>query len=328
MLKSIFSLQSILVQAVFLLIGIGLLWLVFQKTDFPVLTQTFRQADLLPIIWVFMVSIGTHVLKAWRWKLLIETESTTGFWNLLFGLQVGYLVSIAIPRSGEVVKCLAVSKTEEKPIGFVLGTMVADRMVEVGTFILLLISLPVFFSDLFAQLWIELDLYHLWLSYQVALLMGLLIGLVGLTVVIVLVKKLFSDRQKIQQILAGLRTIQKVGSNPLFWCIHIGVWLSYFLTSYLLFFCFEEMRVLLFSDGYLTMLSGTAAKILPLNGGGLGAYHYVIEKLLTLLGTSSHVAISYALLNHGIQLVFQTVVGLIALILLSRRFKKRIEIQA
>lgn len=322
MLKSIFSVRGLILQGVFLVIGLGLLWLVFQKIDWPTLTQTFKQANYLPLIWVLLVSMGTHALKAWRWKILIETETKTGFWNLLFGLQVGYLVSIAIPRVGEVVKCLSVSKTQKQPMSFVLGTMVADRLVELGTFIVLVGSLPFFYADLFGQLWMDLALSELWHSHQSALMMGVFIMLGVLAVLVVLTKRFFSDQQKIQQLIAGLRTLQKSSSNPVFWMVNGGVWLSYFLTSYLLFFCFEETSVLLFSEGYLTMLSGTAAKILPINGGGLGAYHYVIEKLLTSLGTSTRVAISYALLNHGVQLMFQMAVGTVALLFLGSRLKK------
>ena len=63
------------------------------------------------IIPVFTILITSHLIRALRWKLLINS---LGYFprtqNSFFAVMIGYLTNLAVPRLGELLKCTILSR--------------------------------------------------------------------------------------------------------------------------------------------------------------------------------------------------------------------------
>jgi len=318
--KSKLSIKDIVIQLAFLAVGIGLFIYVISKFDFEDIVTQLSQAKIIPIVLVILVSLLGHFIRSLRWKLLMDHSGKANFWNLLFSMQFGYFISLAIPRIGEFIKCFISGETEKKPFSYVFGTMMSERIVDLIILFLLVICAFVFYDDILFQFWAEtkVGLLNAWESKKYYIIGGLVLVFV---ILLPAVNKVSDGEKNEFQLMEGMKTSLLIKQKGLFIVLTLGIWTSYFLTSYLLFFSFTETSTLGLGEGFITMISGTVSRMLPINGGGIGAYHYVTETLLSSLNISGEVAISYALLNHGIQFIFQIVVGIIAVFFLSRKIK-------
>lgn len=310
--------KDILMQLLFLGIGIALFVFVLKKFDLDDILTTLKSAKVAPIIAVVFISILGHVFRAWRWQLLMNYTGKSNFWNLLFSLQLGYFVSLAIPRIGEFIKCFTSAETEKKPVSYIFGTIMSERFVDLIVFAILTIVALAFYGDFVLDFWTTLKSnFTEGSSSSKYFMIG---GLILVFVIIYPMINKMSDGEKNEiQLMEGMKSSILIKEKGLFLFSTVMIWVCYFLTSYILFFSFDGTSNLGFKDGFLAMEGGTLSRMLPINGGGIGAFHFVIENLLTSLGVEGKTSIAYAILNHGIQFFFQIVVGIIAIIFLSRK---------
>jgi uncharacterized membrane protein YbhN (UPF0104 family) len=189
----------------------------------------------------------------------------------------------------------------------------SERIVDFVIFAILFALAFAFKADVIYEFWASLlDLFKgkLWMA-------GVLVAAV--VIILPMVNKMSTGESNELQLTEGLKSALKVEQKGYFWLATLSIWGCYFLTSYVLFFSFDPTSVLTMGDGFLTMVGGTVSRMLPLNGGGIGAYHAVITKLLSSMGIDELLGASYAILNHGIQFIFQIVVGVISVFFLSKK---------
>jgi uncharacterized protein (TIRG00374 family) len=129
-----------------------LLWWVFRGTDLPALMTQIRQASLLGLLLAAIVNLSQNVFRVWRWQaLLTPVRAGVPFRPLFSAVILGYLVSWVIPgRLGEVVRPALVSGREKIPLAPVLGTVVADRVMD-GIAILVLFAVGLWITPLQGQ---------------------------------------------------------------------------------------------------------------------------------------------------------------------------------
>ena len=96
-------------------------------------------------IWIiFSVALLTssHLVRAYRWNLLIEALNYhPPFKNTFFSMMVGYLANYAFPRIGEITRCAVLAKTEKIPADKLFGTVIIERAVDVITLLIFLVIL-------------------------------------------------------------------------------------------------------------------------------------------------------------------------------------------
>ncbi|MCU0664944.1 MAG: flippase-like domain-containing protein [Myxococcota bacterium] len=91
--------------------------------------------------WPFLLAIVplnllSHALRATRWRRLIGQE--VSFFFTFSSVMVGYAVNGLLPRGGEVARLLNMSRATAVPMGTLLATLVAERLVDLGVLVLLL----------------------------------------------------------------------------------------------------------------------------------------------------------------------------------------------
>jgi len=242
--SSLFA-HSLRVLKFLLLLAIagGLLFIAFRGVRIATILRDVAQANLFWVSGSALFSVAAFVSRAYRWNLLIEPvgyspslKSTTS------SLMVGYLANLALPRLGELTRCGSLSKAESIPFIPLLGTVIAERIVDLISLFTCLLLLLIIEGNRFGTEFrstilnpmIEPIARHKWL------VLLLVIGVAGVFVVY----RHFQSRQKgagsfwskfLTDLATGLRSITNLRRPWLFVFHSVLIWVLYFLGLY---FCF------------------------------------------------------------------------------------------
>lgn len=299
--------------------ALWLLYLSLESLSWSTLKQELSQLSYFWVAMIIIPSWGGQFLRTWRWQLLLGKQHAP-FWTLYHALLSGYFVNLLIPRAGELVRCLGISnRYKEVNFARVLGTVVAERstdmlmlfVVVVSAFWIQWQSLQLFFKVQLLE-----PLATLFGKHQSLVMIVMLVALLLLLTIIGLRKKIISwyqlrAGQFLKQLTEGVLSIGKLSkaSMLLYVLLTLGIWLGYFCTTWFWFLALPSMGSSSVALAFSVMVMGSIAKTLPIHGGGIGAYHYLVGHLLVLFGINAISSQTFALLNHGYQTVFYLAVG-------------------
>lgn len=129
------KLLSVLKVVIPLGIGVFVIWYQFKQLSDEQLQQIQNSFANANYFWVGLsVTFGllSHFSRAYRWKFTLEPLGyKTRFINNFFGVMIGYVANIVLPRFGEVWRCVMVSRYEKLSFEKVFGTVVAERVADV-----------------------------------------------------------------------------------------------------------------------------------------------------------------------------------------------------
>lgn len=116
-----------------------LLWWVFRGTDPESLWAQFREASWAGLLLAAALNLGHNVFRVWRWRALLQPiRPDVPFRPMFTAVIVGYMTTWVIPgRLGELVRPLILSGQEGLPLGPTLGSVVADRLLDASTVVVL-----------------------------------------------------------------------------------------------------------------------------------------------------------------------------------------------
>jgi hypothetical protein len=243
---------------------------------------------------------------------------TTG--RSLIALFVGYLANLAVPRLGEISRCLVLKRTDQVPVTSSLGTVVSERVLDVFS-LLIIIGVTVliefdklneFFSNIFAN-----KLSGIYSMVQHGFILALVGLMVLLTVWVIIRKKVIKSpwwikmRSLAQETWLGFISITHLKNPGRFWLATAGIWVLYYFMSYVVFFSMEPTAHLDWRAGLSLLVMGGLAMSAPVQGG-IGAYHLLVSGLLIYYGVSKPEGLSFAFLLHSSQMVLIILAGLVA----------------
>lgn len=314
---------------ILLIIGLGLSWLFFKDLNFDDLKQVISTGNFYWCYLVLLVSILVYVFRVLRWQMLIKpTGYETKFFNALAALSIGYFVNFAVPRLGEITRCLSVKKQDQIPFMQLLGTVIIERVIDIiCLLIVLLLTLILQFNQIidFFQENVFQPFYD---GIIVKIKTGNSLILILVVVVVLIISFLFfyfrkAIREKSPQIILhfiqglkeGIASISKLKQKKVFILYTCLIWVCYYLMTYFWFFVFEETSILTWG-ACLTILSiGTIGRSVPIQGGGMGAYHFLVGQVVLLYGVTGIVGKTLATLIHAGQTFFTFAMGLVGLII-------------
>ena len=127
--------------ALVLLMTGGFLFFFFRSVpDWGAVLRSFGRVNW-PVFLLALLLTPLHLAtRALRWRyLLIHEKRDVRFANLFAGNAVGFMVTFLLPgRIGEIVKPLYCARKECVRPGFVLGTVVVERIFDILTMCVLL----------------------------------------------------------------------------------------------------------------------------------------------------------------------------------------------
>jgi len=319
----------------FLIIGVSLMWLAFKSVDFKKLYEELKIANYSWLLLSVLFGFIAYLSRARRWVLLINPLGyKPSFLNSFNALMVGYLANLALPRIGEITRCVALGKKEKMPVDQLIGTVIVERVVDIISLFIIMIVLiftsgpeirkfikesiisPIEQSviSVFGSTWI------LWASL-------LVLGAAALILMIIYRRNLRKIKffaklfDILKGIINGLNTITNLKRKGEFIFHTVLIWISYLLMTWVVVFSLQATSHLTIGNGIFLLVIGGLAMSAPVQGG-FGAFHYIISRGLLIYGIPLEDGLAYALLTHESQLILVVITGIIAFFLIFKKQPK------
>lgn len=332
------TLVQILKIAIFLALGILLLFFAFRGVAFDELSTTLKKVNFWWIGLSLLFAGISFLSRARRWMLLIEPLGyTPSFKNTYHSVMVGYLSNYALPRLGEVTRCVTLGNREKIPVDSLFGTVIIERVTDLLMLMLIMLVLLIswmekfgaFFGDqvlqplqqkliaLFGGTWL------FWLMVVAALCFIFLISYLFRKSLakIVLVRKI---RDFLKGIYTGLQSIYRMKRKWEFILHSILIWFLYILMTWVVVYALEELSGLTFIDGMFLLVIGGLGMAAPVTAG-IGAYHWITSRgLMFVYDFSLETGSAYAILAHESNSLLTIILGAISytILMVSRNKSK------
>lgn len=306
-----------------LLLGVVLIVLLYRQVDFDVVRETLRGDVRWEIIALSCLLGPLSVLcRGLRWDLQVQPlqeESHRKRSTLplsLLHVQGSYAVNMAIPRLGDLWRCSSMASYSRIPFSQLLGTLIAERAIDMICTLFLIIPGLVLNAGYFTS-FLEA---HVVLPSGSTLLLLLAGGLLGMVLLWLLLRRTSLGRRLRdgwRDFLIGLQSIRAMSRRRvlLFLLYTIGIWVCYYYAFYLTFGAFSFTESLGPEAGLLIFSLITISSILPVQGN-IGPWHFVVIQSLIFFGVAADPAASFALIVHTSQTLVTTIAGLLAIFVL------------
>ncbi len=307
----------------FLAIGGFIFWLIYKDQDIDRIKTVLR--DEVNYFWIVVslfIGLLSHISRTLRWGLMIEPVShRPGFKYTFLSVMVGYLMNMAFPRMGEITRCGVMAKYEKINFSKLLGTVVAERAVDMVS---LLVLLAIVIFSQFGQMIRFLEQNPEIESRLMALVTSpvLLIGLLVLVVAVWIFRSALQHTvfyKKLHAILMNLKegfiSIGSIKSKGWFVFHSIAIWVLYYLMFYVVFFAFEFTSDLDPIAGLTSFVLASFGMVAPVQGG-IGAWHFMAIEGLSLYGIAYENAVIFAFVAHAAMTVMIIVLGILSLLVL------------
>ena len=115
-----------------ILVSVGLLWWLFKDQDLGLILEQVKAADPWLLLIATVIVITAYVIRAWRWKLLLEPLApNTRFYSRWATTLIGFMANNILPaRMGEFIRAFAISKEEPVPVSGAFGSLVVARFLD------------------------------------------------------------------------------------------------------------------------------------------------------------------------------------------------------
>ncbi len=319
----------------FFAVGLLLLWFAFHNIDFSKLWAELKQANYSWLLLSILFATFAFVSRARRWVLLVNplgfSPSTT---NAFYALMTGYLANLALPRIGEITRCVALGKKEKIPVDQLIGTVVIERTIDFLSLLVIMVIM-IFTSGkeigLFLKESILIPIQEKLLSiFGNTIAVWIILFLISIIAIFLMIRYK-KDLRKIRffskffdlarGIINGLKTITNLKRKWEFIFHTIFIWINYALMTWVVVFSLPSTSHLTFGNSIFILVIGGLAMSAPVQSG-LGAFHYIVSRgLLIVNGIPVEDGLAYALLTHESQLIFVAIVGAISFFIIFRKEK-------
>ncbi len=317
-----------------------LLWYVFRDIDATTLFNKLAEVRYGWVVAAGLLLLFTYGVRAYRWNILLHPlgyRHLTVF-RTFVAVAIGYFANLLVPRMGEVSRCGVLKRLEDVPVTTSLGTVVAERIIDLLS--LLTITLLLFI--------VEFDRLSRFITsfasdkmsgigdnlFAIYTLSGVAVVLLG---VAFLLARRWKDQlqqnrlfQKVQsfvrEVLRGLTSVRRIENQTGFWVSTFLLWTCYFLMSYVVFFALPETEGLTAWAGVAVLVMGSFGMAAPVQGG-FGAFHALVSGILVLYGVVESDGVLFATVIHGLQTITFIVLGVIAFVLTSVLSPRKVAVE-
>jgi glycosyltransferase 2 family protein len=320
----------------FLVVGVALLMLAFSNVNFNRLAADLKEADYSWLLLSVLFGFIAFVSRARRWVLLVNPLGyNPTLKNAFYSLMTGYLANLALPRIGEITRCVALGKREKIPVDQLIGTVVVERTIDFLSLLTIMIFLIITSGEqitIFLRESILVPIQQKIFSvFGATWVLWVIIMILMVTSLFLTVRyktrlrkiRFFSKMFDLARgIINGLKTITNLRRKWEFILLTIFIWINYTLMTWVVVFSIQSTSHLTLSDSIFILVIGGLAMSAPVQSG-LGAFHYIVSRgLLFVKGIPLEDGLVYALLTHESQLIFVAIVGTISFFIIFRSHRK------
>ncbi len=320
----------------FLSLGVFLIWFStksFTANEINKVKQLVFNAKPIIIVPCIVILVLSHYIRAIRWKMLIQplgkSPSTS---NVFLAVLTGFFFNLLFPRLGEVMKCTLLGKYEKIPVDKLIGTMVAERVLDLICLVLVIflaISTQIdlvggYAKELWDQIMSSLNASPSAVLYFVMIM----VSIAGIGYLAYVKARHSSLMVKIKNwikgIVEGLISVRKVENKLWFIIYTLAIWFLYLSSIRVGFYAMQELVQLGWVPSLTILTFGSFAMIAT--QGGIGAYQFAVQKTLLLYGVKEVAGLAFGWLLWSVQTVMLFITGPVSLLLLFTLNKKPKEI--
>ena len=295
-------------------IGLFCIYYSFKNISFSDFKDYFTKINYL---WVFAgIFLGalSHISRSYRWKFLIEPLGhKLGFINSVLTVFSAYLINYTIPRAGDIARGTMISKYEKIPFEKAIGTIVAERVVDVlSILIIILLGLIIEFERISEKL-----ISYIAKTDLSTLFWTLFFFIVFLATLFFIIKRFkFYTKIKlfVNGLIDGVTVIFKMKKRNQFIFHSIFIWLMYVLMFYVTSKAFVELHEVSFFQ--LTISFTLAALSIMFSNGGIGIYPLAVEESLGWYGIQSTTGLAFGWVMWLSQTLMVVIFGGLSLFIL------------
>ena len=326
--KSFFSFIQFLF---FLLLGFLLLWLSVRKFTEHEIVQVKNlvfSANLYLVIPCMLVLVISHYIRALRWKMMfVPIGYTPKTLNVFYSVLAGFFFNLLFPRLGELMKCTLLSRDENIPVDKLIGTMVAERVIDViclCVVIFLTIATQLDIAGGYAlEIWTTvLNKFSFSSKTWLTLIVLFILFISIIYIVINKVESNFIKKIKtiIKGVIQGLSSVRHINNKILFFTYTFLIWTLYLLSIRIGFYAMSELMEMGWVPSLTILTFGSFAMIAT--QGGIGAYQLIVQQTLLLYGVNEVTGLAFGWLLWSVQTLMMFILGPVALTLLYLANKK------
>lgn len=313
-----------------------LLWFAFSNVDFNKLLADLKEANYYWLLLSIFFALVAFVSRARRWVILINPLGfNPSLKNAFYALMTGYLANIALPRIGEITRCVALGKKEKIPVEQLIGTVVVERTIDFLSLLTIMITLIFTSSNeigLFLKESILIPIQQKFIAvFGVTWIVWTILFVIFIAGLFLMARykqslrkiRFFSKMFDLARgIINGLKTITNLKRKWEFIFHTILIWINYALMTWVVVFSLESTSHLTFGNSIFILVIGGLAMSAPVQSG-LGAFHYIVSRgLLIVNGIPLEDGLAYALLTHESQLIFVAIIGSISFFMIFKKHSK------
>lgn len=316
-----------------LLVTVLLCNLLFRDVDINEMVTTIkRDCDWRWIGLALVISIFSHVFRAMRWRIQLRAiDVRPPLFTLVLSIFGTYAVNLVLPRLGELWRTGYIAKRQDAPFSQVFGSMVADRLADTVTVLLLTIitfllattQLSVFFEKNQAAYQRIIDtLSSPWLWLAVAVLLAFVVWFFRVKTTNAFIIKVQNFGKGLWD---GFAVIAKMRGKGQWLLLTVCIWGCYFMQLYVAFFAFGFTADVAATYGVLavlvTFILSSISMGVPSNGG-IGPWQWAVIFALGLYHLPEAQAATFANLVMGTQTLLLIVLGLFTFVCISLQKRK------
>ncbi len=319
---------DILKYLLFLGLGVFLVWWSLHKIpekNWPYFKNAIATARFWVIIPVFFILTGSHLLRAYRWRMLMYPMGyRPSLLNVFFAVMIGYLANLAVPRLGEVLKCTILARFEKVPADKLVGTIVAERAFDLIFLLIIFLLAFIFQYDIVSHYSSALFKKAFSSSNGSISVVKIMIIIAVILVVLALMRVWFNRnkhlafmvtvKQVIKGVWQGLISVKDLKHKWPFLFSSVGIWMLYLGGTWLGFYATIGTQNLGIEVAISALAFGSVGMILT--PGGFGSYAVFVALILQKNGIANEIALANGNLQWFAQFLIVLLLGFISLGLL------------
>ncbi len=301
-----------------------LVYVMFRMVNFREMLRIIREGcDLFWIFLAMFLSIFSHVIRAARWRLQLDSLSIRPpFMALCCSIFGCYALNLVFPRLGEVWRCTYISRREKAPFTKVFGSIVADRLADTITVGLLLLLTFFVAHDAIAAFLVKYPIGRdmmalvsnplVWVSC-----VGAVIIAGGLLSIFRRTRFVSRLREWGVQLWQGFAAVAKMRGRGLFLLYTVLLWGCYYIQLYVAFFAFpftadlcrESSLAWGLQPCLVAFVLSSIGMAIPSNGG-LGPWNLAVMFGLSVYGISDAQGAAFSIIQWSGETVMLILLGI------------------
>lgn len=291
------------------MLGVFLMWLWLggmSPQDRVDLWENIKNANPVWILLSFLFSTLSHLSRAYRWRFMLEPMGyKPKLGTSVAAVMTGYFANTFVLRSGEVLRAVALQKTDKIPFEKAFGTIVSERIADL---IMLLLIMTITISLQSTELISYFQEKANPIPSIISMLVLITLGVIGLRIlkrsshpVIVKVRTFGLG------ILEGAKSILKMRKNGAFIFHTLFIWTMYIAMFWVVTLCVPGLRGVSFGVTLAAFVIGAFS--MSATNAGMGLYPIAMAAVFTFFGYSDIDGNTFGGIIWGTQTLFNLILG-------------------